>query len=73
MTTTEDAVIGAPPARPRVRLVRASLQLDVVLDDGETLTSLAVEPLVLSADGLAGLSVPALMADVERAALERLG
>jgi len=49
----------------RVRIVAAQVTLSVVLDDGETLTPIQVDPITLSGAQWAALDPAAIVADLQ--------
>jgi hypothetical protein len=63
---TADLDEQTPDPPPTVRLVRITVQLDVALDDGVTLTPLQVAPATFAPADAANLDVAALVADVQR-------
>jgi hypothetical protein len=56
----------APAPAPVARLVRATIQLDIVADDGQTLRPVPVAPFTLDAEELATFSPAAALAEVQR-------
>jgi hypothetical protein len=53
------------PATPRVRLVAAVVQLNVVVDDGELLRPLQVAPMAVAAVDWPDFSLDAILADLQ--------
>jgi hypothetical protein len=54
---------------PRLRLVGVTLQLDVVTDDGETLTPVRVQPIPVTAAQWPTFSLDAVLAEIEGQAI----
>lgn len=52
--------------RPRTRLVAVTVQLDVVTDDGDTLTPVGVQPIRLTAAEWHQWSLDATVAEIDR-------
>jgi len=50
----------------RARLVSVELRLQVVADDGETLTPVPVDPVAITAAQVDQLDIPALLAQIEQ-------
>jgi hypothetical protein len=57
------------PAPPRVRLVGVTLQLDVVTDDGETLTPVRVQPIPVTAAQWPTFDLGPVLAEIEAQAI----
>jgi hypothetical protein len=69
-TATKPKANGADaPASPRVRLVGVTLQLDVVTDDGETLTPVRVQPIPITAAQWPNFSLDEVLAEIEQQAI----
>jgi hypothetical protein len=56
----------APPPPPRARLVTATVQLQIVADDGETLHPLQIAPIQVAASEWPTFDLNAQVADVQR-------
>jgi hypothetical protein len=61
-----DTEVPAPPRAPRARLVTATVQLQVVADDGTTLHPLQIAPIQVAASEWPTFNLDAQLADVQR-------
>lgn len=70
-TATKPKANGAdaPAASARVRLVGVTLQLDVVTDDGETLTPVQVQPIPVTAAQWPAFDLEAVLAEIQQQAI----
>lgn len=55
-----------PSSAARVRLIGLTVNLDVVTDDGETLTPVRVQPIAVTAAQWPSFDLRAVLADIER-------
>jgi hypothetical protein len=73
MTTTTTKPTGngskSTATPPRLRLVGVTLQLDVVTDDGETLTPVRVQPIPITAAQWPTFSLDEVLAEIEQQAI----
>jgi hypothetical protein len=68
-TTTNGTKETPAPPTPRARLVGVTLQLDVVIDDGETLTPVRVQPIPVTAAQWPTVDLAPVLAEVESQAI----